>query len=122
MIDIYACNSAISPIQGIEYRHRRHLHFRDELLEHTHGNLAQQTCMPISLPGIRLLQRTLLPSLQSIRITHTFAISESMLIIKQQGIINLFNLAIDISGQRGSQQFSERQSGLVCDHIRVCYT
>ena len=43
--------------------------------------------MTVSLPRVRLLQRTLLPCIQTVRIAHGFAVAESMLAVKQQGVV-----------------------------------
>ena len=73
---------------------------------------AQQSGMPVSLPRIRLFQRALLPRLPAIRVTHTLAIPERMLIIEKQGFVHATHLPHHPVGQLGSGQFCQSQTAL----------
>ena len=84
MVYIHLGYSAIAPVQCIENQYGRLIRFRNERLQKPHHRFAQQPGVPVSLPRIRLFQRALLPRLPAIRVTHTLAIPERMLIMKEK--------------------------------------
>ena len=112
MVYIHLGYSAIAPVQCIENQYGRLIRFRNERLQKPHHRFAQQPGVPVSLPRIRLFQRALLPRLPAIRVTHTLAIPERMLIIEKQGFVHATHLPHHPVGQLGSGQFCQSQTAL----------
>ena len=117
MVDICLCDAAVTPIQRVEHRDRRNVGLRHERLQQTHRHLAQQTGMTIRLPRVRLLQGALLPRLQPIRVPNALAMAESMLVVKQESVVDIENLVVHVRRQRGAQHPRERQTRLGRDHV-----